>query len=120
MKKMLKVVIVIYGLSCLMLTCVWGYNSYYTTLINNSPFYVGNRDSTMGLFFKKWDEINSTYDPLLKDETPRWYDEIKKPLFVTIKDNKLNEALQEERAKEYVRQHIKGAMGIDHKKAVGM
>jgi hypothetical protein len=68
----------------------------------------------MGLFFKRWDEINSTYDPLWhNDKTPRWYDKVKT---MHVPEGKIFKEMQEEQAKEYVRQYIKNSMGIDHTK----
>ncbi|MDP8212126.1 MAG: hypothetical protein P9X22_02395 [Candidatus Zapsychrus exili] len=117
MKRVIRSIIVIYGLVCLLLLFWMGHRGYYDALVNNSPYYNTNRDYTMALFFERWDEINSTYDPYYaKDNTPKWYDEIKKPLFFVAGSNKLNKSLQKLHAKEYIRQYVKGAVGIDHRK----
>ena len=91
---------------------MWGYRIYYEDLIINSPIYVNNQDYVMGIFFKEWDEINSTYDPLWKKENPpRWYKRVNEGAFQIQPI-----AFQELEAKEYVRQHVKESMGIDHTK----
>ena len=116
-KRVIRILIIIYAIACLLFVVRGVYRSYISNLVNNSPFYCNNRDYVMGLFFKKRTQINEEYDLLqVKDTTPKWYDIVReRPAFLVLGEG-LSKDIQIIQAKEYIRQHVKGSVGIDHKR----
>lgn len=113
--KILKWVIVVYGIVLFCLVAFFAHRVYYQNILTSSPYYITNRDYTLALFFEKWEKINQEYDPLWKKgNTPKWYDIIKEAPFLGT--DPFSKELQKNRAKEYVEQYIKGSVGIDHQK----
>ena len=104
---------IVYLLGALIYVFYFASERQYDALLTNSPAAVSNRESTLGLFFPRWDEINKKYNfiGVGHDDTPRWYKIATDPSFKLWP-----EEIQKVRAKEYVRQYIGNAAGIDSRK----
>lgn len=113
--KTVRIVVVVYGLFCLLVTVFILNRVHYGSLVNSSPSYVNNRFYVMSLFFPRWEAITKAYDPAsFGEKTPKWYDVIKEPRFVL--GGALGKSFQENKAREYIKQYVEDSSGIDHKK----
>jgi len=81
--------------------------------MNSAYTWWSNKDSTMGLFFKKWDDRNQQDIWLAGDKTSRWYRVVfEMPIFLNGTTN-WSEDMQRNQADKYVRKYISDASGID-------
>lgn len=106
----LKRAAIIYGICCFMVVGFFLVRMHEMAVDQNAYLWWSNRDSTMGLFFKRWDERNKDDWSLSADKTPRWYEIVQEPIFKSFPED-----FQKARAKEYIRRYIENASGINYK-----
>lgn len=108
-----KRLVLFYGLACIVFTVFIATRMHNQALMSNAYTYWSNRDSVMGLFFKKWDDRNQQDIWLSGDKTPRWYKiVVETPIFAGGTTN-WSEGMQQGKAEEYIRKYVAQGAGID-------